>query len=227
MNTFPAFRDFLATQSVQVPVWSFIFNLLLAATLSYILSYVYIRYGKSLSNRKSFAANFVLLSMTTMLIISIVKSSLALSLGLVGALSIVRFRAAIKEPEELAFLFLCIAIGLGFGADQRSITIIAFLIIMGFIILTKYAKKSDDSSNLHLTISSNHAPQDYLDNIIEILNQNCTSVNMKRVDATKAIMEASFLVEFSDYDQFKKTKAELQSLNDSTKITFLDNKGII
>jgi len=227
MNTFPAFRDFLATQSVQVPVWSFIFNLLLAATLSYILSYVYIRYGKSLSNRKSFAANFVLLSMTTMLIISIVKSSLALSLGLVGALSIVRFRAAIKEPEELAFLFLCIAIGLGFGADQRSITIIAFLIITGFIMLTKYAKKSDDSSNLHLTISSSHAPKDYLDNIIKKLNQNCTSVNMKRVDETKEIMEASFLVEFSDYDQFKKTKAELQALNDSTKITFMDNKGII
>ena len=50
--------------------------------------------------------------MTTMLIISIVKSSLALSLGLVGALSIIRFRAAIKEPEELAYLFLAIGISI-------------------------------------------------------------------------------------------------------------------
>ena len=57
-----------------------------------------------------------LITMTTMLIISIVKSSLALSLGLVGALSVIRFRAAIKEPEELTYLFLTIAIGLGFGA---------------------------------------------------------------------------------------------------------------
>ena len=48
----------------------------------------------------------------------IVKNSIALSLGLVGALSIVRFRAAIKEPEELTYLFLVIATGLGTGSGQ-------------------------------------------------------------------------------------------------------------
>ena len=62
---------------------------------------VYAKYGNSLSNRKKLMQTFVLISVTVMLVISIVKSSLALSLGLVGALSIVRFRAAIKEPEEL------------------------------------------------------------------------------------------------------------------------------
>ena len=59
--------------------------------------------------------------MTTMLIITVVKSSLALSLGLVGALSIVRFRAAIKEPEELAYLFLTIAIGLALGREPATV----------------------------------------------------------------------------------------------------------
>ena len=67
--------------------------------------------------------------MTTMLIITIVKSSLALSLGLVGALSVVRFRTAIKEPEELSYLFFTIAIGLGFGANQTLITVIGFVLI--------------------------------------------------------------------------------------------------
>ena len=57
------------------------------------------------------------------LIISIVKSSLALSLGLVGALSIVRFRAAIKEPEELVYLFFVISIGLSNGANQFLLSI--------------------------------------------------------------------------------------------------------
>ena len=56
-----------------------------------------------------------------MIIITIVKSSLALSLGLVGALSIVRFRTAIKDPEELSFLFISIAIGLGMGANQGQL----------------------------------------------------------------------------------------------------------
>ena len=83
---------------------AFVLSLITAAILGLLLSQVYVRFGSSLSNRRLFAGNFLLLTVTTTLIISIVKTSLALSLGLVGALSIVRFRAAIKEPEELAFL---------------------------------------------------------------------------------------------------------------------------
>src|SRR3989338_6452859 len=126
-------QNFLSNQNIQIPILNFLVNLILAAILGYILSLIYTKYGKSLSNRQTFARNFVLLAVTTTLIITVVKSSLALSLGLVGALSIVRFRAAIKEPEELAFLFLTIAIGLGLGAGQLKITVISFLIISLFI----------------------------------------------------------------------------------------------
>ena len=65
-----------------------------------------------MNNRETFSDVFVLLSAITCIIIIIVKYSLAISLGLVGALSIVRFRAAIKEPEELVYLFLIIGLGL-------------------------------------------------------------------------------------------------------------------
>jgi len=75
---------------------TFLLGLGLAAVLGLVLGQVYIRFGHSLSNRRLFARNFLLLTVTTTLIIAIVKSSLALSLGLVGALSIIRFRAAIK-----------------------------------------------------------------------------------------------------------------------------------
>ena len=74
-----------------------------------------------------------ILSGVVFLVIMVVKSSLALSLGLVGALSIVRFRTPIKEPEELVYLFLAIAIGLGLGAGQVLITTIIVLLILVFI----------------------------------------------------------------------------------------------
>jgi len=226
MNKFQSFQEFLATQSVQIPIAGFIFNLFLAAALSFILSRVYIRYGESLSNRRVFARNFMLVTMTTMLVIAIVKSSLALSLGLVGALSIVRFRAAIKEPEELAYLFLAIAIGLGFGADQRVITVAAFFIIIAIICLKKFSHKLQDNQNLYLTVSS-HDPQKLdLDSIVGILKKHCTELNMKRFDEAKEALEASFLVEFRDFDNMKQAREELRKLNDSMKITFLDNKGI-
>ena len=66
---------------------------------------------------------FIPLAIITTLVITVIKFSLALSLGLVGALSIVRFRAAIKEPEELVYLFFIIGIGLANGANQFLVSI--------------------------------------------------------------------------------------------------------
>ena len=114
---FESFEEFLSVSRAQIPAIWFIINLSLAAILALILSQIYIRYGISLSNRRIFSRNFLLITMTTMLIITIVKSSLALSLGLVGALSIIRFRAAIKEPEQIVFLFLLIGISISVGAN--------------------------------------------------------------------------------------------------------------
>jgi hypothetical protein len=227
MNQFETFKEFLTTQSVQVPIWGFVINLFLTALLAYILSVVYSKYGKALSNRKSFSGNFILLAMTTMLIISVVKSSLALSLGLVGALSIVRFRAAIKEPEELAYLFLCISIGLGLGADQTVLTLVALSIIILVIIFRSYSHKHFDGQNFVISISSDHPDKKELEYIISILKDNCSSVNMKRIDETKESLEASFLVEFKDVDQFMKCKESLQASKESLKITFMDNAGLI
>lgn len=109
---------FLATDSGNISLISITINIVLSAILCTILSTFYIKFGSSLTNRSHLAKSFIMIGVTTTLIITVVKASLALSLGLVGALSIVRFRAAIKEPEELVYLFLIIAIGLAYGANQ-------------------------------------------------------------------------------------------------------------
>src|ERR1035441_1814867 len=118
------------------------------------------------------ARNFVVLAMTTMLIISIVKSSLALSLGLVGALSIIRFRAAIKEPEELNYLFLAISIGLGFGASQTLLTAIAFFVIVAIICLKQLVRRDSKRPNFFLTVTSPTDPRVNLPRISEVLQQH-------------------------------------------------------
>jgi len=92
--------------------------LLVGGCMAVYLRFLYQRCSASASDTDSISRTFPLLLMVTAAVISVVKSSLALSLGLVGALSIVRFRAAIKDPEELVYLFLCIAVGLALGAEQ-------------------------------------------------------------------------------------------------------------
>jgi uncharacterized membrane protein YhiD involved in acid resistance len=118
------------TEPAPLSLAALLLNLLLGTILAIGLSWHYSRFGRTKSNRAELAQVFPLIVLTTILVISVVKSSLALSLGLVGALSIVRFRTPIKEPEELSYLFMAIAIGLGLGADQRLPTIVAYVLIL-------------------------------------------------------------------------------------------------
>ena len=225
-STAQAFEQFLATQSLQVELLPFVINLVITAVLGYILSRIYIRFGTSLSNRVRFGGNFILIAMTTMVIITIVKSSLALSLGLVGALSIVRFRAAIKEPEELSYLFHTIAIGLGLGANQRAITIVAFVMILAVTFITKRSSAYKQSENLHLKVSAHEGAKFDLNRIVGILKDTCMSVKLLRLDESKGTVDASFLVEFADFSGLARTKDEIHKLDDSIYVTFLDSKGI-
>jgi len=220
-------KQFFVTPAIEVPILTFLLNLILTGFLGLILNWIYRYYGTSLSNRKLLGQNLVIMAMTTMLIISIVKSSLALSLGLVGALSIVRFRTAIKEPEELTYLFLAIAIGLGLGANQRTIILIAFLIIITAIILIKkFSIKSDENDNLFLTINSFDSNAVGIDEIVSVLKKNCSQVKLRRLDENKEQFEASFLVVFDNFDQLNTTKSKLFELDKKLNITFLDNKGV-
>ena len=224
MKNLPVLQE-LATRTVeQVSVWVIIYNLFLSAVLSLILGWVYTKYGSALSNRQQFARNFLPITMTTMFIITIVKSSLALSLGLIGALSIIRFRTAIKEPEELSYLFLAIAIGMGIGANQAIITVITLLTIAAIVCLKNVNNSSVESGqHLYLTVSSTTQDGNELDAIIKVLQKHCTHVNLKRFDENSNLLEVSFLVGFESYSQLEMGKSELQGLNDSMRISFLDN----
>jgi uncharacterized membrane protein YhiD involved in acid resistance len=222
----PSFEEFLASQSIQIPVSDFIINLLFTALLAFLLGQFYRRYGKSLSNRGQFAGNFILIAMTTMLIISIVKASLALSLGLVGALSIVRFRSAIKEPEELAYLFLLIAIGLGFGADQRITTLVAFSLILGILWLQDRAGKRQEPDNLYLTVGTNGHGKVELQAIVNALEKHCTLLELKRLDEDQHQLEAAFVIRFKNLSDLEAGKTSLYSLDHSLRIGLIDQRSL-
>jgi len=218
-------QDFLLNQPAQIDLSYLVVSLILAALLAWLLGKLYVRYGTALSNRKRFASNFVLLTVTTTLIITVIKSSLALSLGLVGALSIVRFRAAIKEPEELVFLFLAISIGLGLGANQVAVTLIAFAVISVFIWARHFHFKKEESQNLYLSVSGKISKDLTLKKIAEVLKKYCRAVHLKRFDKKNDDLEASFLIDLDSFDDLEKMKDELSMLSKTINISYLDKLG--
>jgi uncharacterized membrane protein YhiD involved in acid resistance len=186
------------------------------------LGKVYEKYGSSLSNRKAFSKNFLVLSTTTMFIITIVKTSLALSLGLVGALSIVRFRSAIKEPEELTYLFLNIAIGLGCGAGHLEITVIAFVMITGFIVLTKKTRKEIINPTLYLSLQAPYSSALNNANVLEILQSHASEIKLKRWETSAEGFEASFYISPKDVFAYQVVQNEFVKIDPKVQITFLD-----
>ena len=218
------FQKFLITQEQKVSLTDFLINAVVIIILATILEFTYVKVGRTISNRRQFAGTFLLIAFTTMLIISIVKSSLALSLGLVGALSIVRFRAAIKEPEELAYLFLSIALGLGLGANQTIVVLGAFVVAMIILWGRHFLSPQYQYPNLYLNFSA-PAGSVELPQIIEKIDANFKKSNLKRYDENKQAIEASFVIHApkpADLHSFKKDMVQFGS---DVRISFIESKS--
>ena len=216
---------FLNYQNIEIDLLVFASNLLIAFLLSYILSLVYVKYSNSLSNKKIFSNNFYLITLTTTLIITVVKSSLALSLGLVGALSIVRFRAAIKEPEEIAYLFLCIAIGLGLGANYTLVTVTGFFIILALtIVINLFSKKSFDNEEMFCTISLNK--KFVLEELLSVLKKHSNYLFLRDFDITSEFSQVGLIINFKNSNNILSLTEELNRTYSGVNIKFLNKQAL-
>tara|TARA_Y100000589_G_scaffold329603_1_gene376666 strand:- start:398 stop:1108 length:711 start_codon:yes stop_codon:yes gene_type:complete len=164
-------------------------SLLFAAVFGCLIANSYKYSSQSISGGRQIKSSLLPLTLTVCVIITVVKSSLALSLGLVGALSIVRFRTPIKDPEDLVYLFLSIVSGLGFGANQNLFTSLGVSAIL--IVLTlrstkiKRFKKNSISSlnefNLNLEWDKKNN-EISISKIIDVLSKNCDHIALIRFD---------------------------------------------
>ena len=203
---------------------SLLVNLFIGAVLSLLLRWHFQRFGSTLSNRAQISHVFPFVLLTTILIISVVKSSLALSLGLVGALSIVRFRTPIKEPEELAYLFMCISMGLGLGADHRSATIVAAGFILTVMALVQRYQRDQYNQNLYLSIDWNKGVEgeNHLEHLNATIARLADDVELRRFDVRGKTLEAIYLVQIQNPKSVSDLIVDLQKTFPGMGVTFID-----
>ncbi len=204
-------------------------NLVIAVILSMIVRWHFRRFGSTLSNRDEFAQVFPFVSLTVVLIIMVVKSSLALSLGLVGALSIVRFRTPIKEPEELAYLFISIAIGLGLGAAQTVPTVIATLFILGAMAALKWVRQGDEGRQLFLSLDwegDDAVKQGKLDEINKVIVSHASRGDLRRYDVRESMLSATYLVDLRDDQSLSGLIDALRQAFPDISVTFIDQNHL-
>ncbi|UBM63278.1 DUF4956 domain-containing protein [Candidatus Sulfidibacterium hydrothermale] len=218
------FQKFLITQNQNLSITEFLINSAVIIILILALEYTYIRCARSISNRRQFAGVFLLIAFTTMLIITIVKSSLALSLGLVGALSIVRFRAAIKEPEELAYLFLAISIGLGLGANQTLITAVATAVALVIIWGRHLFRYKKTYQNVHLNFSAKAGDAE-LKEVTALVQEVFGKYVLTRYDENGQVMEASFVIDTPNAEKLQTFKEKADKFGKALRISFVESKS--
>lgn len=216
-------NDFNST----IDLGQFLLNFLIVCLISFIVKLFYIKYGRAVSDREKFSNNFVPLALATMLIITVIKSSIALSLGLVGALSIVRFRAAIKDPEELTYLFLVIGLGLIGGANKPILAVLSFALILPLLYINNRvsSKKRISANKASLHISTSIVDSGLLSDKI---GSHCDYLELRRVDIDSAGRNSmNFHCKIGSTSGLDKLISTIKELDADANISFIENQDLL
>ncbi len=219
------FEEYLQEFNSSVELSDFLINLIVAALLALVLRLFYVRFGTSITDRLKFSLNFIPLALTTFVIITVIKSSLALSLGLVGALSIVRFRAAIKDPEELTYLFLTIAIGLVTGANKPVLAIVAITCILPIIYLNQSFRKHLPFSEDRMYINIRTDITD-IKNIVSIVEKHVQNLSLKKMDQKEGKLNLTFVCNANSLASLDAARQNLTALSDETSVSFIEKPDL-
>ena len=223
-------ENFQINTNSEIDLSLIILNLVCAFIISLLIKFHYKKFSSTLTNREDFSNLFPFITLTVVLVIYIVKSSLALSLGLVGALSIVRFRTPIKEPEELAYLFICIGAGLGYGANQTIPTTVAVLLILILVYLVKIKKVKKDNKNIFLNLEIEKKNEvntsEITKNINQILKTENDNFNLIKLDISDEIFQATYILNIKNLDKLELINNSLQLKYPNVKINFVDQNQV-
>ncbi len=175
-----------------------ILDMVLAMALSFALGlfifYIYKKTYAGVMYSSSFGVTLVALSMITTLVILAVTSNVVLSLGMVGALSIVRFRAAIKEPLDIAFLFWAIAVGIVLAAGMIPLAVIGSVII-GLVILVFANHKDHTNPYIVVLQCQDHASEQSAVSYLKEHTERCVT---KSKTAQQGLVEVNLDVRLKD-----------------------------
>ena len=215
---------------IEIPILEFIRNMAVGLVLAVIFAWLVSKSTRLVVDTTQYMPLFLLLIPTMILIITVIKTSIALSLGLVGALSIIRFRTPIKEPEELAYIFIAIAIGLGLGANQVLATVVGFAVV-AIVMLPAMFKRSaaarSHNAYIDVVLQSEGGTKFDMEVFTSILDEASLKYRIKRVTETSERNEITLQVPELDMVIYEKVKNELSNRYQTVEISIIDNARVI
>ncbi|RHR29969.1 DUF4956 domain-containing protein [Clostridium sp. AF19-22AC] len=201
----------------SISILDMLIALVLAFGLGMFIFLVYKKTFQGVMYSSSFGVTLIALTMITTVVILAVTSNVVLSLGMVGALSIVRFRTAIKEPLDIAFLFWSIAVGIVLAAGMIPLAVIGSVVI-GVILLVFVNKKSYVNPYIVVISCESHDSEikarDFLDKQV----QRCV---VKSKTAQKGAIELNMEIRMKEENtDFINILSEMDGVNSAVLVSY-------
>lgn len=217
MNFNDIFKSNFLENIASVSMLDMMIALALAFGLGLFVFLVYKKTYNGVMYSSSFGTTLVALTMITTIVILAVTSNVVLSLGMVGALSIVRFRTAIKEPLDIAFLFWSIAIGIVLAAGMIPLAVIGSVIV-GLILLIFVNKKSHCNPYIVVLSCVDYAAEKNATVFLEKYVDRCV---VKSKTAQKGHIELNLEIRLkNDNTDFINALADMKGINSAVLVSY-------
>ena len=211
------FKSSFLENIASVSILDMAIALVLAFGIGMFIFLVYKKTYQGVMYSSSFGTTLVALTMISTVVILAVTSNVVLSLGMVGALSIVRFRTAIKEPLDIAFLFWSIAVGIVLAAGMIPLAVIGSVII-GVILLTFVNKKSHCNPYIIVVQCDGYESEKA---VVSFLNGNVLKSTVKSKTAQKGLVELTLDVRLKDENtDFINALANIKGVNNAVLVSY-------
>ncbi len=216
-----SFSDIFKTSFLEnitsVSMTDMVIALLLSFGLGLFIFFVYKKTYAGVMYSASFGGTLVALTMITSMVILAVTSNVVLSLGMVGALSIVRFRTAIKEPMDIAFLFWAIAGGIVLAAGMIPLAIFGSVVI-GVVMLLFMNRKAKDNPFIAVISCQDHASEL---RAIDFLGQHVKKMDVKSKTAQAGNIELNYEIRLRDANtDFVTALSQLEGVNSAVLVSY-------
>lgn len=211
------FKSSFLENVTSVSILDMALALIFAFGIGMLIFFVYEKTFSGVMYSSSFGVTLVAMTMITTVVILAVTSNVVLSLGMVGALSIVRFRAAIKEPLDIAFLFWAITAGIALAAGMIILAVVGSFVI-GLVLLIFVNKKTHRNPYIIVLNCMDHESER---TALEFLNQHTKRCTVKSKSARQGNVELNMDVRLKDENtDFINALAGMNGINSAVLVSY-------
>lgn len=186
-----------------------------------VIAIVYKRTYRGVLYSPSFAITLIMLTLITTPVVMCIKSDIALSMGMVGALSIVRFRTAVKDPMDTAYMFWALTMGILLGAGLHLVAIIVVLCIGVLMFVLSFARFSNAAAYLLVVHYDEYSEQA----INAELRRSVKSYKLRSKTLTRAGAEMTYEVRLNERHEIVTRMLDIEGVHDATLVACQSEVG--